>query len=396
MVKVPVALPFAAVASRFTEATSAEMAATPTPNALTERALLKSQNLLNELSKLNFGIDSDTPKNFLGSRPSGHVELDGSDGDDKEEHLERPIGCTDDLDESSGDVSQQVQLLKLASDVWSRVSADAAARTADSETSAPSRCDSKASTPSLPSSYDCSASTPSLPSAADSQVAFQADDDVTRATDLFRDALRAVLRGEVASSGAAHSNNAAIDEHDVDVGRVRALLVKALGPVGEVDQRQTSLGQPPLSTVRVDLPLSPPMHSPHPAHPRNLRAFPSLQPSAQISPQHPAGLSPRVVALPPFATHVAHKTTWPGVSTAVQIGATQAAIARPAVAATSAATVAAIVPLAKTVGAIPGALPCHSTLMTVSTTTTSITTFSTTTLTAYAGLRPRIPALTSL
>merc|ERR1712232_221900 len=92
------------------------------------------------------------------------------------------------------DSSQQVQMLRLASDVWSHIT---------DETSEPSRSDSKSSLPSRCSSFESSA--------ADSH-AVQATDEITRANDLLGDALRAILRGEV-------TRNSATDGHNDAAGR---------------------------------------------------------------------------------------------------------------------------------------------------------------------------------
>jgi hypothetical protein len=169
------------------------------------------------------------------------------------------------------------------------------------------------------------------------------------------------------------------------------LLGKMIGPAAEVDRCHTAraatgsvdhqqplLGRPPLTEQRLDMPLSPPTHSPRPARPQNPCVSPVMRASsggfAQSSPRHPAGHPPRVLPLQRFAPNVAHKGTWPRVNTAVQVGAAQAA-AEAAVAATSAAAVAA------RVAALPSTAPVlcsswHSPSMTVSTSTTCITTVS--------------------
>merc|ERR1712232_845022 len=149
-------------------------------------------------------------------------------------------------------MGEQVRLLRLASDVWSRIT---------DETSEPSRSDSRSSSriDSKSTTWSSSFESP----VADSDVV-QTTDGATRANDLFGDALRAILRGEVTCSSAT-------DGHDNAAGRAKAVLVRALRRIGEVDsreaadatttrapQRQPTLGQSPLPTPRVE----PVEHSP--------------------------------------------------------------------------------------------------------------------------------------
>jgi len=370
-VKVSVTLPLAAVASRAVEVTSQAEMATPTPHALTEAALLKSMKLLAELSKLDLDTDADGTGRRQGRNDSSDIELSRSDGDATEELPER-IKDTD-----SNDGSEQVRLLRLASDVWSRMT---------DETTEPSRSDSNSSLPSWSSSFE---------SAVADSDAVRATDDVTRADDLFGDALRAILRGEVTCSSAT-------DGHDDAAGRTKAILVSALHRVGEVDsreaaiatktsavQRQPTLGQPLLPTPRVE----PVAHSPRVACLQDQFVPRTLQPSGALCAA--MGGSPRMLSMTPVLSHQAFapqigrgtsggytlfQPDAPQAGAMATANATSAAVA----AAVSSATAAALL-------GTPLGLNKSASCLTITTTTTStISRIATTSAAPYAELRPRI------
>jgi len=225
-VKVSVTLPLAALAPRAChisqQAISQVEIATPTPHALTEAALLKSRNLLAQLSDLDLDMDADSAGRGEDRNESSDIEFCRFDGDD-------------DTSDDSIDGSEQVRLLRLASDMWSRIT---------DETSEPPRSDSKSSLPSWSSSFESSV--------VNSDVV-QATDDIACAAHLFSDDLRAILRSEVTC-------------HDDAAGRTKAGLFR----MGEVNsreaagattasalQRQPTPGQLLLPTPRLE-PLSHP------------------------------------------------------------------------------------------------------------------------------------------
>merc|ERR1712232_205189 len=298
---------------------------------------------------------------------------------------------TDGLAEISNDEAEQVRLLRLASDVWSRIT---------DETSEPSRSDSRSSSriDSKSTTWSSSFESP----VADSDVV-QTTDDATRANDLFGDALRAILRGEVTRSSAT-------DGHDDAAGRAKAVLVRALRRIGEVDsreaadatttrapQRQPTLGQSPLPTPRVE----PVAHSPRVVCLQDQFVPRTVQPSGASCAA--MGSSPRISLQPPPVTPVlSRRALAPQVGrmtsggyTIFQPGAPQDG-AMAVAAATSAAVAAAMssAAAAALLGTPLGLTKCASCHTITTTTTSTIITnaprIAATRTAAYAELRPRI------
>jgi len=399
-VKVSVTLPLAAVASRAIEATSLGDIATPTPHALTEAALLKSRNLLAELSKLNLDVDADSTGRGEGRSGSSMMELSGLHGDVGQEQPERPTDI-ETFDENIDGGSEQVRLMKLASDVWSGITDETA-----------SRSDSKASYSSFTSSDY-------------SHAAVQANNasyNVARANDLLGDALRAVLRGDASSSV-----NDGYDDDDVD--RAKAVLVRVLRRIGEVDgreaqegtacsvavQQQPTLIQSLLPTPR-ELPpstlapkLAPLTHSPHAACPQKQLATRMLQPSGALaaamggSPRISAQCPPVTPALsrrafvqqaivqhfPPFQRSVPLVTIQASPPQAVAAATAASAVTSAAVtAAVSSATAAALL---STAANLTECASSHTVTTTTSiTTTTNTSVIALTRAASYVELKPRI------
>jgi hypothetical protein len=154
-----------------------------------------------------------------------------------EEHLDVPVDGLDAnvldaslIEHEEDEVEEQLMLLKLASDMWSQVSADVAFRAAaDDETT------------SLPTSRGSQSPSFSLPSLDDISVD-------PRATSLFRKAFNAILleSGEASTKSEFCSDD--VDGHSVDeISRAKAFLVKVLSPIGEKicnDDRELAVGYP--------------------------------------------------------------------------------------------------------------------------------------------------------
>merc|ERR1712232_1543090 len=277
-------------------------------------------------------------------------------------------------------MGEQVRLLRLASDVWSRIT---------DETSEPSRSDSRSSSriDSKSTTWSSSFESP----VADSDVV-QTTDDATRANDLFGDALRAILRGEVTRSSAT-------DGHDDAAGRAKAVLVRALRRIGEVDsreaadatttrapQRQPTLGQSPLPTPRVE----PVAHSPRVvclsgASCAAMGSSPriSLQPPPMTPVLSRRALAPQVGRM----TSGGYTIFQPG---APQDGATAVAAATSAAVAAAMSSAAAAALLGTPLG-LTKCASCHTiTTTTTSTIITNAPRIAATRTASYAELRPRI------
>jgi hypothetical protein len=159
-----------------------------------------------------------------------------------EEHLDVPVDGLDAnvldaslIEHEEDEVEEQLMLLKLASDMWSQVSADVAFRAAaDDETT------------SLPTSRGSQSPSFSLPSLDDISVD-------PRATSLFRKAFNAILleSGEASTKSEFCSDD--VDGHSVDeISRAKAFLVKVLSPIGEKirnDDRERAAGYPAAAKV---------------------------------------------------------------------------------------------------------------------------------------------------